>query len=189
MRISDWSSDVCSSDLAHQIAGLVDPVVEDRVVAAVRLSGIAHQEGYLVVVVGHPARLAADAERFPDDQLGAALGVFTHDADVIAVGDLLREAVVDLAALLRCGQSAMQRADPLLLDRHCVDAGHLQLLLRQRRLAEKAGHGKGREREATPCQSRRSEEHTSELQSLMRLKYAVFCLTKKTLYRHNYNET
>src|SRR3546814_18600602 len=120
MRISDWSSDVCSSDL--------------------------------------PARLAADAERFPDDQLGAALGVFTHDADVIAVGDLLREAVVDLAALLRCGQSAMQRADPLLLDRHCVDAGHLQLLLRQRRLAEKAGHGKGREREATQCQSRRSEE-------------------------------
>src|SRR3546814_9681292 len=27
----------------------------------------------------------------------------------------------------------------------------------------------------------RSEEHTSELQSLMRLSYAVFCLTKKTL--------
>src|SRR3546814_9462968 len=27
--------------------------------------------------------------------------------------------------------------------------------------------------------SRRSEEHTSELQSLMRISYAVFCLTKK----------
>src|SRR3546814_8347896 len=27
---------------------------------------------------------------------------------------------------------------------------------------------------------RRSEEHTSELQSLMRLSYAVFCLKKKT---------
>src|SRR3546814_9457148 len=26
----------------------------------------------------------------------------------------------------------------------------------------------------------RSEEHTSELQSLMRISYAVFCLTKKT---------
>src|SRR3546814_2041545 len=26
---------------------------------------------------------------------------------------------------------------------------------------------------------RRSEEHTSELQSLMRISYAVFCLTKK----------
>src|SRR3546814_7001601 len=30
--------------------------------------------------------------------------------------------------------------------------------------------------------SRRSEEHTSELQSLMRTSYAVFCLTKKTQY-------
>src|SRR3546814_1223940 len=31
---------------------------------------------------------------------------------------------------------------------------------------------------------RRSEEHTSELQSLMRISYAVFCLKKKT---HNNN--
>src|SRR3546814_1999295 len=29
---------------------------------------------------------------------------------------------------------------------------------------------------------RRSEEHTSELQSLMRISYAVFCLKKKQLY-------
>src|SRR3546814_7172998 len=29
--------------------------------------------------------------------------------------------------------------------------------------------------------SRRSEEHTSELQSLMRISYAVFCLKKKKL--------
>src|SRR3546814_6348312 len=28
---------------------------------------------------------------------------------------------------------------------------------------------------------RRSEEHTSELQSLMRISYAVFCLTKNTM--------
>src|SRR3546814_5127623 len=28
----------------------------------------------------------------------------------------------------------------------------------------------------------RSEEHTSELQSLMRISYAVFCLKKKTTY-------
>src|SRR3546814_19396639 len=31
--------------------------------------------------------------------------------------------------------------------------------------------------------STRSEEHTSELQSLMRISYAVFCLKKK---KHNY---
>src|SRR3546814_9662015 len=29
-------------------------------------------------------------------------------------------------------------------------------------------------------EARRSEEHTSELQSLMRISYAVFCLKKKT---------
>src|SRR3546814_9394676 len=29
---------------------------------------------------------------------------------------------------------------------------------------------------------KRSEEHTSELQSLMRISYAVFCLKKKTQY-------
>src|SRR3546814_8760787 len=29
------------------------------------------------------------------------------------------------------------------------------------------------------CRSKRSEEHTSELQSLMRISYAVFCLKKK----------
>src|SRR3546814_1731388 len=39
------------------------------------------------------------------------------------------------------------------------------------------GRGAGRHR-AAPLY-RRSEEHTSELQSLMRNSYAVFCLTKK----------
>src|SRR3546814_7369447 len=34
----------------------------------------------------------------------------------------------------------------------------------------------------------RSEEHTSELQSLMRISYAVFCLKKKT-HKHKYNTT
>src|SRR3546814_3830681 len=36
----------------------------------------------------------------------------------------------------------------------------------------------------------RSEEHTSELQSLMRISYAVFCLKKKkTNYRNESNES
>src|SRR3546814_6815457 len=37
-------------------------------------------------------------------------------------------------------------------------------------------------------QSRRSEEHTSELQSLMRISYAVFCLQKKT-HKNNDNKS
>src|SRR3546814_6919823 len=32
----------------------------------------------------------------------------------------------------------------------------------------------------------RSEEHTSELQSLMRISYAVFCLKKKKTKNHNH---
>src|SRR3546814_5765665 len=34
----------------------------------------------------------------------------------------------------------------------------------------------------------RSEEHTSELQSLMRISYAVFCLKKKTIQQPQSNE-
>src|SRR3546814_3232889 len=34
---------------------------------------------------------------------------------------------------------------------------------------------------------KRSEEHTSELQSLMRISYAVFCLKKKTIYIQTVN--
>src|SRR3546814_8885803 len=37
--------------------------------------------------------------------------------------------------------------------------------------------------------SRRSEEHTSELQSLMRISYAVFCLKKKTSQQIHINNT
>src|SRR3546814_4726613 len=35
----------------------------------------------------------------------------------------------------------------------------------------------------------RSEEHTSELQSLMRISYAVFCLKKKNSIQHDINLT
>src|SRR3546814_5990433 len=36
--------------------------------------------------------------------------------------------------------------------------------------------------------SNRSEEHTSELQSLMRISYAVFCLQKKNTKHHTSNQ-
>src|SRR3546814_1322020 len=36
---------------------------------------------------------------------------------------------------------------------------------------------------ASASRTRRSEEHTSELQSLMRISYAVFCLKKKKIPR------
>src|SRR3546814_4798079 len=42
-------------------------------------------------------------------------------------------------------------------------------------------------RQRVSSRSIRSEEHTSELQSLMRISYAVFCLKKKT--QNNNNDT
>src|SRR3546814_4676260 len=52
----------------------------------------------------------------------------------------------------------------------------------------------GRRRRATPVprvvrdRRTRSEEHTSELQSLMRISYAVFCLKKKIKKKINDNQ-
>src|SRR3546814_1002454 len=42
-------------------------------------------------------------------------------------------------------------------------------------------HRPARHRREPALRRDRSEEHTSELQSLMRISYAVFCLKKKTL--------
>src|SRR3546814_7656376 len=45
------------------------------------------------------------------------------------------------------------------------------------------GGAKGGGRRCLTAFTPRSEEHTSELQSLMRISYAVFCLNKKTKYQ------
>src|SRR3546814_5012659 len=47
---------------------------------------------------------------------------------------------------------------------------------------------RGVQRSSLPMPSRRSEEHTSELQSLMRISYAVFCLKKK-ITKHTQTRT
>src|SRR3546814_8507370 len=111
IRISDWSSDVCSSDLAAQHA---QGVVE-------------HQH------VGPQVPLG-----------GGTLQTFACAvAEPLVTGDL-RAALPGLEEGLRCS---------------------VEVRLFQRHLIE---HVFGR-----------SEEHTSELQSLMRISYAVFCLKKK----------
>src|SRR3546814_962976 len=46
-------------------------------------------------------------------------------------------------------------------------------------------HGCRDRRSASPPAPDRSEEHTSELQSLMRISYAVFCLKKKDIIHNN----
>src|SRR3546814_6238645 len=66
-----------------------------------------------------------------------------------------------------------------------VEAGHRSTMLA---LCDAAAIGNPLDYEAAFKQrvsdagSERSEEHTSELQSLMRISYAVFCLKKKKKY-------
>src|SRR3546814_8172148 len=57
--------------------------------------------------------------------------------------------------------------------------GHRTVVKTER--ARQGGHTVKRSvvRKSQPAYASRSEEHTSELQSLMRISYAVFCLKKK----------
>src|SRR3546814_4362815 len=70
-------------------------------------------------------------------------------------------------------------------DRWSDDLAHRATSARGQRLSMKIviddlRHRLGKGRFGIPRQGRgRSEEHTSELQSLMRISYAVFCLNKK----------
>src|SRR3546814_4755246 len=132
MRISDWSSDVCSSDL--------------RVVEAGCRAGIL-QRGFRLV----PGRVAAGA-------LGRTVGEF-H---------------LDISKTHICINSLQQVAEFLALrDDLVLGAEDMRVIL-----GEVAHPHDAVQRAA------RSEEHTSELQSLMRISYAVFCLKKKNTLCH-----
>src|SRR3546814_2186763 len=64
--------------------------------------------------------------------------------------------------------------------------------LDQSRRPDSSAHRIGNALELQIIDLIRSEEHTSELQSLMRISYAVFCLKKKKIHSHNrltYNST
>src|SRR3546814_2540665 len=70
----------------------------------------------------------------------------------------------------RCTPGTVIASAPLI-------SGSSSLIARERAVASGvAAPGKGRSWQ-------RSEEHTSELQSLMRISYAVFCLKKKNIAR------
>src|SRR3546814_4992143 len=116
MRISDWSSDVCSSDLGR---------IDDRAA----LAPLGHQTG-----IGQLGKVEAHRGSGHVKRFGQG-----------ASGD---------TALARLHQQA-ERGEPMLM-----------------RQSGQGTHG--------VCRFHgRSEEHTSELQSLMRISYAVFCLKKK----------
>src|SRR3546814_5669026 len=135
MRISDWSSDVCSSDLIAPLSrrggGSGDRRGDRR---------LARRRGDQ----GPPLQIHADAplrrcRRRP-------MTDFTDDSFSDDGG---------LQALWRGSEPAFA---PLPLDEIKRQAGRFGDAIRRRN---------------------RSEEHTSELQSLLRISYAVFCLKKK----------
>src|SRR3546814_3844368 len=71
-----------------------------------------------------------------------------------------------------------------------ADLANANALAMPYRPSRKGPHPRLRERAAWLHSTARSEEHTSELQSLMRNSYAVFCLKKKksnTLITHYIN--
>src|SRR3546814_4131975 len=91
---------------------------------------------------------------------------------------------LDRAVVLddQAGGSPDRRGDPRRARTVCVVAqrrrGHGEL--RASRSTGRCGGAIRPHDRATPRSPSRSEEHTSELQSLMRISYAVFCLKKKT---------
>src|SRR3546814_9444261 len=127
MRISDWSSDVCSSDL----------------------------RGLFLF------------RHFGDEGLGS-------DEERGDRGRVLQRGTHDLGRVDHTGLDEI-----LVLAGRCVEAPVVVVALEQ--LADDPGAVLA----GVLGDLSRSEEHTSELQSLMRISYAVFCLKKKkTTKRH-----
>src|SRR3546814_5728821 len=118
MRISDWSSDVCSSDL---LAAPVTLVTAPGAIAAVFTNLLRNA---LYASVGAPVTVRLRADRLIVEDQGP--GIAAHD---------------------------------------------LPHVFQPRFRSRDGGTGMGL--------YIRSEEHTSEFQSLMRISYAVFCLKKK----------
>src|SRR3546814_6509138 len=163
MRISDWSSDVCSSDLS----GIVD---EQRYHGVAELHVSLCLEGQRMRRVGDDARQPPGVEQtflqveLPGPRLLrhelALQPVRKLADDALQVNELLVEELAQPGQILRIAQNL--RADDLV---EALGVGFVEGLPRH----------VGRIMLRPP----RSEEHTSELQSLMRTSYAVFCLQKK----------
>src|SRR3546814_2893516 len=162
MRISDWSSDVCSSDLVdiqRVNAGCWGHVVRDG------------EDDLVAVLAGHiQVRLDLGAL-----ELGAAgLHLDERGPGLPSPGCLEDTVGVDgpLAGLEGHLDVAVQLADR---GAHRLDHGEPELANRAHHRQQRGGGPPFGLVGAVD----RSEEHTSELQSLMRISYAVFCLKKK----------
>src|SRR3546814_3144406 len=123
-----------------------------------------------------------DAQQLADDAVGplGRLERLRQDRIIKGVAGIIDEVAVRIA--LHDGLTARDRRGGI--GGVDLQSPRIDALVAQRRdqfavaaadvqHARTSGHGVGDDR-------KRSEEHTSELQSLMRISYAVFCLNKKT---------
>src|SRR3546814_10531040 len=128
MRISDWSSDVCSSDL-------------------------------FAVIGQHTASRSEPAE----EEL-LALNWSTMLLPILGTSGEIRIGDIHLGVAINAGTGMFHHTRVVTLSPRFVFVNYTSMMLEL-------------------CTSwrmeARSEEHTSELQSLMRISYAVFCLKKK----------
>src|SRR3546814_7229695 len=115
-------------------------------------------------MIGRPPRPTPTAPLFPDTTLFRSRG---HGASDAPEGDYtIAELAADALCVLDAAGARTASACGLSLGGMTA----LQLALA----------APERISEVTACNTSRSEEPTSELQSLMRISYAVFCLKKKT---------
>src|SRR3546814_1335026 len=98
--------------------------------------------------------------------------VWSDNLRELGIGELPPAQYIDLGAIAGLRYHIDMPAQRLDLD---ADAAHLQ-----RPLQQFSGEVDRYQAASTINGALRSEEHTSELQSLMRISYAVFCLKKKT---------
>src|SRR3546814_10100859 len=153
MRISDWSSDVCSSDLFH----LADRTDTGSIIGKSRIAIARDTLGLAITLRKHGA------------------GVFGRGARPAAI--ITNEGQRDLNTEQLRGMQ-----DELAKYSRPENAGRSLILPRNMKYQSV---GLSNEDVQWLAAQQRSAEHTSELQSLMRISYAVFCLKKKTNLQKN----
>src|SRR3546814_10563003 len=142
MRISDWSSDVCSSDLLRKFLGEI--YNHDSKIAGNRVDLSQFNDAELLRLAGNLT-----------DGVPMATPVF----DGANEGEI--KAMLKLADLPESGQTTLYDGRTgEAFDRE-VTVGYMHMLKLNHLVDDK-------------MHARRTEEHTSELQSLMRISYAVF---------------
>src|SRR3546814_2592026 len=135
MRISDWSSDVCSSDL-FDVVGIYD-ASNGQISAALQAFAERLTPGAVAVFYYAGHSIQFEGRNF----------ILPATTRLEGSHDILHQGII-----LSAVRSVMEGAEPV-LGLMVLDASRQSAL--------------------------RSEEHTSELQSLMRISYAVFCLKHK----------